>query len=113
MVRGWRGLRPAVVPLLARGTVVWLLVHAAAAAAVRVQARYPGDPAGEFGVGAAVGVVALCGALGAVDVWRRREGSLLRNLGLGPDALAAVLAAPAALGEVVVGVLSRPGVWLT
>jgi len=52
-----------------------------------------------------VGVVLLCGALGALESYRHREGALLGNLSVTPPMLGALLLAPALAGELVLRLL--------
>jgi hypothetical protein len=89
---------------------VWVLVRAAATAAAAAQNAVVREPPGvldALGAGGILGAILLTLVLGRVDAWRRREGVLLANLGVGEGRLAVMLAAPAVAGEAVIAVTAR------
>ena len=98
---------------VARGVRLWILARLAVAVALALAAASGGrvaaiEPSALLLLAppAALLVVALTAALGLVDVARRGERALLGNFGVSRRRVAAWFAAPAAAGEVAVGVVA-------
>jgi len=87
---------------LLRAAGLWLAVRSASGL---VMAFAGSDPL-RFTIGASVVVVALSIAVGFVEIGLRRESALLGNLGVSPLVLGCIFAAPAAVGEAILKLLT-------
>lgn len=96
-------------PVLGRSLTIW----AAARAALVLLGWLMADRAEPLTLavtrGASAWVVLVVGALGLLEIRRRNEHLLLANLAIPQPTLAALAAAPALIGEVVIALLTTDG----
>lgn len=90
-------IAPLVRQVMLRGLVLWLLLRCTHAVVLLLADMRPSPSAGS----GAVAVVLLAALLSVVDIARRRETVFFGNLGIPPQTVAAVGAAPAAAMELV------------
>ena len=88
------------------GAVIWAVLRCALFAVVIVAPDRFGPPTLALGLPASLTLVTLCGALGLLDVLRRRESILLANLGIPLRAVFLTGAVPALIGETLTTLLA-------
>jgi hypothetical protein len=91
--------------LMRRGLVMWIVVRVAFFIVGSIAAMLLGPPTVRLASGTVVVLVALCALLGVLDVLRRRERTLLANLGVSLPQLVLLLVIPAALGELAIALV--------
>ena len=96
-------------PILWRSLTIW----AAARAALALLGWLMSDGADPITLavtrGASAWIVLVVGALGLLEIRRRNEHLLLANLAIPQATLAALAAAPALIGELVIALLTTDG----
>jgi hypothetical protein len=79
---------------------MWVLLRCALAIVGALLAKQLGPPPVSVGLPGSITIATMCGALVLLDVLRRREGTLLANLGTPLRMVLVVGATPAVIAEI-------------